>query len=120
MNVVNRIVPALIRAGRVPTPGIGILVANQAIASRLGVTGIVIADIVPGSPAARAGLRGIDRAAGTIGDVIVAADGEPVQRLTDLTSKLEEVGPNGTVHLTVLRGDTKRLVDVQVMDIGER
>lgn len=120
VNVVNRIVPALIRAGRVPTPGIGILVANQAIASRLGVTGIVIADIVPGSPAAKAGLRGIDRAAGTIGDVIVAADGEPVQRLTDLTSKLEEVGPNGTVHLTVLRGDTKRQVDVQVMDIGER
>jgi 2-alkenal reductase len=95
------------------------LVANQAIASRLGVTGIVIADVVPGSPAARAGLRGIDRAAGTIGDVIVAAEGEPVKQLTDLTSKLEEIGPNGTVHLTVLRGGSTRTVDVQVMDIGE-
>jgi 2-alkenal reductase len=36
VDVVNRVVPELIRAGRVPTPGIGILIADEAVASRLG------------------------------------------------------------------------------------
>jgi S1-C subfamily serine protease len=120
VNVVNRIVPALIRSGRVPTPGIGILVANEAVASQLGVEGIVIADIIPGSPAERAGLEGIDRATGRIGDIIVAADGEPVRHLTDLTNKLEQAGPSGTVTLTVKRGGATREVKVQIVDIGER
>ncbi len=120
VDVANRIVPALIRSGRVPTPGIGILVADEATTAQLGVPGVVIADVVPDSPAARAGLRGIDRAKGAIGDVIVAADGQPVQRLTDLTQQLERAGQGKTVTLTVQRGSNSRQVEVQVVDIGER
>src|SRR5207247_8626687 len=37
VDVVNRIVPELIRNGRVPTPGIGIVAASEAVATRLGV-----------------------------------------------------------------------------------
>ena len=120
VDVVNRIVPALIRVGRVPTPGIGIQVAEEAATAQLGLEGIVIADIVPGSPAERAGLRGIDRATGTVGDVITEAGGEPVRRLTDLTDRLEGIGPGGTVTLTVRRGNASRRVEVAVADIGER
>ncbi len=120
VNVVNRIIPALIRSGRVPTPGIGILVANEAVTAQLGVNGIVIADVVPGSPAAKADLKGIDRTTGTIGDVIVAVNGDPVQHLTDLTDKLEQAGPGGTVALTVERSGKTRQVKMNVIDIGER
>ena len=119
-DVVNRIVPELIRSGRVPTPGIGILVADELVTAQLGLNGIVIADVVPGSPAARAGLKGIDRAAGTVGDVIVKADGDPVHTLTGLTQRLEQAGPGGTVTLTVMRDNETREVKVQVVDIGER
>jgi 2-alkenal reductase len=120
VDVANRIVPALISSGRVPTPGIGILVAEEAVTAQLGLTGIVIADVVPGSPAERAGLRGVDRATGTVGDVITEADGQPVKRLTELTQRLERVGPGSNVTLSVTRDDRTRRVDVQVVDIGER
>jgi 2-alkenal reductase len=111
--------PPLIRSGRVPTPGIGIRVADEAITARLGLTGIVIADVIPGSPAERAGLRGIDPAAGTVGDVITSAEGEPVHRLTELADRLEQAGPGGKVNLTVTRDGRNRQVEVGVIDIGE-
>lgn len=75
---------------------------------------------MPGSPAERAGLRGIDRATGTVGDVITEADGQRVKRLTELTQRLERVGPGSNVTLNVTRDDRARRVDVQVVDIGER
>src|SRR5947208_5224006 len=50
VDIVNRIVPQLIRDGRVPTPGIGIVAANEAVATRFGVEGVIIVRTVPGSP----------------------------------------------------------------------
>src|SRR4051812_21855394 len=57
VDVVNRIVPQLIRSGHVPTPGIGIVAASEAVTARLGVEGVVIVRTQPGTPAERAGLR---------------------------------------------------------------
>ena len=43
VDVVNRVVPQLIRTGRMPTPGIGIIAgARTAIAARLGIDGVVV------------------------------------------------------------------------------
>ncbi|WP_137390121.1 S1C family serine protease [Rhodoligotrophos defluvii] len=119
VDVVNRVVPQLIRTGHVPTPGIGILAANEAVSARLGVNGVIVAAVAPGSPAERAGLSGIDRATGEIGDVIVEADGQPVRRLSDLTDRLEQIGPGGTVTLTVMRNGERRSVQVSVVDIAQ-
>jgi len=119
VDVVNRVVPALIKDGRVPTPGIGILAANEAIAAQLGLTGVVVAGVVPNSPAARAGLTGFDRRTGRIGDVIVAVDGEPVRHLADLTALLERRGIGGEVELTTRRNGDTHTVRVAVVDIGE-
>jgi 2-alkenal reductase len=118
VDVVNRVVPELIRTGRVPTPGIGIVAASESLATRMGIDGVVIVRTVPGSPAARAGLRGVDQNTGTIGDVIVGVDGQPVRRLSDLTDVLERVGIPGKVQLTIERGGSKRTVSVDVVDIG--
>jgi 2-alkenal reductase len=120
VDVVNRVVPALICDGRVPTPGIGIVAADEAIAARLGLTGVVIADVVPGSPAEGAGLQGIDTQRGTVGDVITAADGDSVGRLADLADRLERVGVGCKVILTVLRSGATRNVEVAVVDIDRR
>jgi 2-alkenal reductase len=117
VDVVNRVVPELIRNGRVPTPGIGILAADESVAARLGVNGVIVAGVAPGSPADRAGLRGIDPS-GLIGDVVVAVGGSPVRRLSDLTDQLERVAVGSSVALTVLREGRSRTVDVAIVDIG--
>jgi S1-C subfamily serine protease len=118
VDVVNRIVPELIRKGRVPTPGIGIVAANEAAATRLGVEGVVVVRTAPSSPAQRAGLRGVDVNDGRLGDVIVAVNGEPVRRLSDLTDALEQAGVGRSVQLTVLRGSQRRTVETDIVDIA--
>jgi 2-alkenal reductase len=118
VDVVNRVVPELIRTGRVPTPGIGIVAANEAIATRLGIEGVIITRVNPGSPAELAGLKGLDLATGTVGDIIVSADDRPVRRIPDLTDALEQVGVGGKIRLTLRRNNRQSLVEVNVIDIG--
>ncbi len=118
VDVVNRIVPELIRNGRVPTPGIGIVAASEAVATRVGVEGVVIVRTAPGSPAERAGLRGVDASTGALGDVIVAANDKPVRRLADLTDEIEQVGVGKTISLTISRGGSRTQVSVEITDIS--
>src|SRR5687767_4493415 len=117
-DVVNRVVPQLIRNGRVPTPGIGIVAAGEAAATRMQVEGVIVVRTAPGSPAERAGLRGVDLASRTIGDVIVEANGKPVRRLSDLTDEIEQTGVGKPVRLSVKRGTQTVTLEAEVIDIG--
>jgi len=117
VDTVNRVVPALIRDGRVPRPGIGIVVAGEDAAARADVRGLVVQRVVPGGPADRAGLTGADADSRT-GDVIVEVGGRPVRTLADLARELVRIGVGGTAPLTVERAGQRRRVDVQVIDIG--
>jgi len=118
VDIVNRVVPELISKGRVPTPGIGIVAADEAVSTRLGVEGVIVVRALPGLPAAAAGLRGVNGAAGEIGDVITGANGKPVRRLSDLTDQLEAVGAGGTIELSVARDGRATTVQINVADVG--
>ena len=118
VDVVNRVVPELIRNGRVPVPGIGILAADETQAAQLGVTGVIVGRTIPGTPAERAGLKGVDEATGKIGDIITEADGNTIHHLADLTDELERVGVGKSVKLTVRRGSRNVSIDVPVVDVG--
>jgi 2-alkenal reductase len=120
IDVVNRIAPQLIKNGRVPTPGIGIIAADEATSARLGVEGVIVVRSSPGSPAARAGLRGIDLANGMLGDVIVGVDGRKIRRLADLTDALEEAGVGKQITLQVVRDGLSRTLRVDVADVENR
>jgi S1-C subfamily serine protease len=120
IDAVNRVVPELIGKGYVPTPGIGIVAANEAAATRAGVDGVVILRTAPGSPAERAGLRGMDQATGQPGDVIVGVNGKPVRRLADLIAELERTGVGKRLTLAIKRDGRDVSVDVDVMDVGRR
>jgi 2-alkenal reductase len=118
VSIVNKVVPALIREGKVPTPGIGVRVAPEEITAQLGVTGVVIAEVIPGSAADRAGLRGFNRSAKRLGDVITHAQGRPVNSLAELATELDRTGIGHSVTLTVLRDGRSFTVDVAVIDIS--
>lgn len=117
-DIVNRVVPELIKNGRVPTPGIGIVAASEAVSTRLGIEGVIIVRTAPGSPAERAGIRGVDLGSGALGDVIVQADGKPVHRLSDLTDQIEQAGAGKSIRIGLKRGSQTRDINIDIVDIG--
>ena len=66
--------------------------------------GVRFADVTPGSPAAKAGLKG--------GDVLIQFDGKAIQNLHDFTYALQARGPGDEVYVTVLRGSDTLSVKV--------
>ena len=120
VDVVNRVVPELIRTGRVPIPGIGIIPSQEGVAAQLGIEGVVVVRTLPGTPAEEAGLRGVNPRTGEIGDIIVGANGQPVRRLSDLTAILEKSGVGQPVELTLERGGRTTTVRVTVADVGHQ
>ena len=117
VDLVNRIVPQLISRGRAPQPGIGIVPFHPEIVARAGVVGVVIARIQPNSPAAQAGLQPFDQRSGSLGDVIVAVNGRPVESLPAFAAELDRVGIDNAAELTVIRDGKERRVKVKVIDL---
>jgi S1-C subfamily serine protease len=83
--------------------------------------GALISDVVDGSPAADAGLKGGSdettfqlQHVKTGGDVVVAVDGKPVFQNNDLSELIAAHKPGDTVTLEVLRGGDKADVDVKL------
>jgi len=109
---INQVVPQLINHGKVVRPRLGVQIAAKQDAEKFGVTeGALIWSTVPGSPAERAGLQGMSQdSQGTIhtGDVIVAVNGQAVQKATDLFSLLEKFKPGDAVRIGYLRAGQRK------------
>jgi S1-C subfamily serine protease len=123
IDAVKRLVPQLIARGRPVMPGIGVVTLPDSMARRHRLEGVVVQEVVPGGPAARAGLEGLRRARGGgfyLGDAIVAVNGKPVQSVDDLAHAFEEQGVGAVVELTVARRGARRTVKVTLADDGVR
>jgi len=124
INTIARVVPQLIRTGRVVRPDAGIARVYETE------KGIRIATLTPNGPAERAGLQGprvarqqkrqgpfvyqyqtIDRAAA---DLIVSVDGQPVKTGDDFLSAIDAKHPGETVALGVIRGGREIKVPLQL------
>ena len=91
----------LVSTGRAVHPYLGIRYGalTPALAAQLGVSaqsGAVIGGVVPGSPAAAAGLQARD--------VITAVDGQPLTDESTLAELLSQKKPGDSVTLTIVRG----------------
>ena len=107
-------IEALGRGEFTTPPQLGVAIAPGHVARRMrravglpDVDGVLIRDVVDGSPAARAGLAS--------GDMIVTAGGQPVRRVDDLFDALQAAG-TGTVELKLVRGTEERTVQVPLAD----
>jgi S1-C subfamily serine protease len=113
VNIAKRIVPQLITNGAVIRPKLGIMPFNVGnIQARLPVDeGVGVYQVYPGSPAAVAGLRGLQQDAGgdvVLGDIIVSIDGDKIANGDDLYRVLDRHQFGDTVQVEVFR-DGKRV-----------
>ena len=118
VDEVNRIVPRLIRDGRITRPTLGVASANDGLRRALRAPeGVALVQVSPGGPAARAGLLAYARNRdGNIvpGDVITAINDEPVASLDDMLTVLEKHQPGESLNLSLWRNGAKRKQAVQL------
>jgi S1-C subfamily serine protease len=109
------ILSALMRNGRVRRAYLGIAGGTRALvpalAQKLGrKAGVEVQEVVGGSPAAGAGLRG--------GDIIVSVDEAAVGKAGDLQRLMVEARIGSKIALSVLRGDHLITLDVVPVELA--
>ncbi|MBI5258474.1 MAG: trypsin-like peptidase domain-containing protein [Burkholderiales bacterium] len=118
VDEVNRIVPRLIRDGRITRPALGIAAASEGMQRALRLPeGVALVQVAPGGPAAKAGLQAFARGADggiVAGDVITAINDEPVKTLDDMLTVLERHQPGDRVTVTLWRSGRTRKQAVQL------
>lgn len=121
VDTVNKVVPELIRHGTRQQPGLGIIALPEHVAQRLGVRqGVVVHEVIRGSAADKAGLRGTGYDAEgnlVLGDVIVAVNGESVANLEELRALLGRYKVGDTVTLTIIRDGEPLEIEVTLQAI---
>jgi S1-C subfamily serine protease len=102
-STVNRITRELLEKGRIPRGYLGVgmqpVLLTDALQRTLGTnarSAVIVLSIAPGSPAEVAGL--------TIGDVVVALDGNPVRAIDDVQAVLGADRIGTPIPATIVRG----------------
>lgn len=110
VDSVNRTVEQLIRFGHIIHPSLGATIAPDSLTQSLGVRGVLVLDVEPGSAAEKAGIKPTLRDVfGRIelGDVVVEAYGKPVKSSLDFYRVLDAHAVGEKVRLSVLRNGKK-------------
>jgi putative serine protease PepD len=108
-NTVREVVPRLERGETIQRPYLGVSTTQPDSA-----TGAAIAEVVPGGPAARAGLQPGSSLTGQGGDVIVSIDGRPVTAPDDVSEHIAGKKPGDRVRVEVLRDGRRKSVEVEL------
>ncbi|MBU0485745.1 MAG: trypsin-like peptidase domain-containing protein [Proteobacteria bacterium] len=117
---INRVVPEIIRYGKVVKAGIGVTLADPGIARRLNIDGILIMNVLPGSIAEKAGIMGTRRVMGEIvlGDIIQSVNQVKVSSYDDLRNEIDKYKVSEVVVLGILRGGRKYSIDLILEEVG--
>ncbi len=128
--IVNKVVPKLIKEGHYDHPwlGVSVVTLDSEMAKAMNLPqdqrGALIQQVIPNSPADKAGLRGSDRTV-TVqvggqevqlrvgGDVVIAVDGRPVRTSDDLVTYLARyTEAHQKITLRILRDGKKMPIKV--------
>lgn len=104
-----KIVKELIEKGKIEHAFIGFsgYVLTEEVAIQVGTKeskGVIVASVVSGGPADKAGLLPYD--------IIIAVNGEPVANFEDITKILSTKKPRETMKLTIVRDENKKEINV--------
>ncbi len=105
VDEVNRVVPQLIRNGRLIKPGIGASLADERLVKRLGIDGILVLGVEPGGAAHKAGIRPTRQYGNeiTLGDIIRGIAGTKVYNYDDIRTELERYSVGDEVIVNIVR-----------------
>jgi S1-C subfamily serine protease len=108
VNTAKRIIPQLIQYGSVSRPKMGAELPSVESLARRGYRmpveqGLLVLRTVPGGSAEKAGLQGVTDD-GTLGDIILSADGQKLNDLDALYRLLDKKKIGETVNFEVYRG----------------
>jgi S1-C subfamily serine protease len=121
VDTINEVATRLIRGETAARPALGIAIFSDSIVEQAVDNGIIeqpgalVQDVYPGGAAEEAGIqptRRNQRGGVEPGDLIVAIDGQPVRRNSDLLDQLRQRQVGDTVTITVLRDGERR--DIRV------
>lgn len=101
---------------------------NDIVTGQMGVKGVAVLRVVPGSQAAKAGLRSIrvERDGSYIpGDVIIAVQGKEVDSIPRLLARLDDFRVGETVSLSIMREGKQMRLSIRLQaeslrHIGDR
>lgn len=124
VNTAKKVVPQLIQNGFMARPKLGATLPTvkdlTARGYRLPVdSGLVVYQVLPGGPAAKAGLRGVTPD-GTIGDIILSVDGQKMNDLDDLYRLLDKKQIGDTVSVEVYRNGQTVTVAVKLAQVSQQ
>jgi len=120
VDTIKRIVPQIIKFGKVIRPGLGITIVPEQYTRRYDIKGIAIMEVVPNGPAHRAGIKGLGRdryGQLYIRDIITAIDNHKITSYDDLYNTLDNYRVGDTVTVTVERDGKQRKVKLTLMRI---
>lgn len=122
VNTARRVVPQLLQYGEVRRPKLGATLPSVADLRQRGYrmpveAGLLVLQVSQGTPAAVAGLRGVSED-GTINDIIIAADGQPMNSMDDLYRLLDKKQFGETVNVEVYRNGQTVSVPVRLTPIA--
>ena len=117
INMARQVMDQLVTRGRLTRGYLGVAVQEltASLARGLGLSaerGILVADVTPDGPAARAGLQR--------SDVITAIDGKPVDDVGRFRNLVAGTPPGTSLRLTILREGRERTVQVAVGELPDR
>ncbi len=105
VNMINRLVPQIIRTGRTRRAGLGIGILPDRTLARMGIAGVGVREVQRGTSAARAGIEPLrqDQRGRVYGDIIIAIEGQAVSGYDDLYKALDRFEPGEEITVRVLR-----------------
>lgn len=123
INIAKRVIPQLLQYGEVRRPKLGANLLPISSLTEQGArlpiaAGLVVRNVIQGTTAANAGLRGLSQSAtGDIGlgDIITAIDGEKMNDLDDLYRYLDKKQIGDTIKLEIYRNGAATTLTTKLM-----